>query len=45
VASCAAFALMEQFLWEEREPGEADLGHLVEWITAAAGRRPPPRQA
>jgi AcrR family transcriptional regulator len=40
VASGAVFAVMERFLWEEREPGDADVGHLVEWITAAAGRAP-----
>ncbi|WP_181782056.1 TetR/AcrR family transcriptional regulator [Pseudonocardia pini] len=38
MASCGMFALMEQFLWEEREPDEADVDHLVGWVTAAAGR-------
>jgi hypothetical protein len=40
VASGAVFALMERFLWEEREPGEADVRHLVDWISAAVDRAP-----
>jgi hypothetical protein len=32
VAACAVFGLMEQFLWSERSPDDADLEHLLGWI-------------
>jgi AcrR family transcriptional regulator len=35
VASCAMFAVMEQFLWAERSPLTADVEHLVSWIVPA----------
>lgn len=36
VASCAMFAVMEQFLWTERTPMTADVEHLVSWIVPEA---------
>lgn len=38
VASCAAFAVMEEFLWTEELPSEADVDHLVAWVVRG-GRR------
>ncbi|WP_330255206.1 TetR/AcrR family transcriptional regulator [Nocardia sp. NBC_00565] len=35
-ASCAMFAVMEQFLWAERVPTAADVEHLIGWILPAA---------
>jgi hypothetical protein len=32
VAACAVFGLMEQFLWAERTPDDADVEHLLSWI-------------
>ena len=36
VAACAAFSVMEQFLWAERAPTDADLEHLLGWIVPGA---------
>lgn len=36
VASCAMFAVMEQFLWTERRPTAGDSDHLVSWIVSSA---------
>jgi AcrR family transcriptional regulator len=36
VASCAMFAVMEQFLWTERAPMTADVEHLVSWVVPTA---------
>jgi AcrR family transcriptional regulator len=36
VASCAAFGVMEQFLWSERTPTAADREHLLDWLLRAA---------
>jgi AcrR family transcriptional regulator len=38
LASGAVFALMEQFLWAEREPSDPDVDQVVSWIVAGAGR-------
>src|SRR5690606_38778322 len=36
VASCAVFAVMEQFLWTERAPSDDDVEHMVSWIAPPA---------
>jgi len=33
VGACAAFSLMEQFLWTQRTPSDADVDHVVAWIS------------
>jgi AcrR family transcriptional regulator len=35
VAACAVFGLMEQFLWSESSPDDADVEHLLSWILRA----------
>jgi AcrR family transcriptional regulator len=32
VGSCAMFAVMEQFLWAEERPADADVEHLLGWV-------------
>lgn len=36
VAACAAFSVMEQFLWADRTPTDADLDHLLSWVVPGA---------